>query len=60
MKNALNGLTIIMMFSLIAPAMAMLFDDDFIYIDGVIIVFAWLLFGGLVVSLYDFIVGKFK
>tara|TARA_R110000764_G_scaffold223022_1_gene311812 strand:+ start:204 stop:386 length:183 start_codon:yes stop_codon:yes gene_type:complete len=60
MKNALNGLTIIMMFSLIVPAMARLFDDDIIYIDGVIVVFAWLLFGGLVVSLYDFIVGKFK
>ena len=55
MKNAL-----IMMFSLIVPAMAMLFDDDIIYIDGVIIVFAWLLFGGAVVSLYDFIAGKFK
>ena len=60
MKNALNGLTIIMMFSLIAPAMARLIDGDIIYIDGVIIVFAWLLFGGAVVSLYDFIVGKFK
>lgn len=60
MKNALNKLTLITIFSLIVPAMAMLFDSEIVYIDGVSLIFAWLLFGSVVVSLYEFIAGKFK